>query len=65
MLRSYVILLYTQPDDFTAPDGYDTPNMGVSVFNLTEYAQSGNLGPIVAVSAVISFLLRGPNAKAT
>ncbi|GJF00771.1 PEBP-like protein [Phanerochaete sordida] len=44
----YVILLYTQPDNFTAPDGLDTPNVGVSVFNLADYVQSSNLGSIVA-----------------
>jgi len=44
----YVILLFTQPDNFTAPDGLNTPNIGVSVFNLTDYVSSSNLGPIVA-----------------
>lgn len=44
----YVILLYTQPDNFTAPDGLNTPNVGVSTFNLTDYVKSSNLGPIVA-----------------
>lgn len=52
---SYVILLYTQPDNFTAPDGFNTPNIGVSVFNLTDYVSSSNLGPIVAVSALSVF----------
>lgn len=44
----YVILLYTQPDNFTAPDGLDQPNVGVSVFNLADYVKSSNLGPAVA-----------------
>lgn len=38
-ISSYVILLYTQPSNFSAPSGLDTPNVGVSVFNLGDYVQ--------------------------
>jgi phosphatidylethanolamine-binding protein len=34
-----VILLYTQPATFTAPDGLNTANVGVSVFNLSDYVK--------------------------
>lgn len=36
-LHSYVILLYSQPQSFGAPDGLDYEGAGVSVFNLTDY----------------------------
>lgn len=36
---SYVILLYVQPTTFTPPTGFDQPNMGVSVFDVNNYAK--------------------------
>ncbi|KAJ3526822.1 hypothetical protein NM688_g8212 [Phlebia brevispora] len=44
----YVILLYSQPSSFEAPDGFDQPDIGVSVFNLTDYVQNSHLGSLVA-----------------
>jgi len=44
----YVILVYLQPPNFAAPANFSKPNMGVSVFNLGDYVQSSNLGPIIA-----------------
>ncbi|ESK88404.1 nucleus protein [Moniliophthora roreri MCA 2997] len=43
----YVFLLYSQPADFTAPEGFTEP-IGVTPFDLNKYAQDGRLGPIVA-----------------
>ncbi|KAK7043719.1 hypothetical protein VNI00_008331 [Paramarasmius palmivorus] len=43
----YVFLLYTQPSDFTAPEGFTEP-IGVTRFNLDQYAENGKLGAIVA-----------------
>ena len=34
-----MILLYTQPQNFTAPEGLNTPGVAVSSFNLTTYVQ--------------------------
>ncbi|THG99729.1 hypothetical protein EW026_g2655 [Hermanssonia centrifuga] len=44
----YVILLYSQPSNFTAPDGLNTPGVAVSTFSLSDYVKNSNLGPIVA-----------------
>ncbi|KAI0702328.1 phosphatidylethanolamine-binding protein [Cytidiella melzeri] len=44
----YTILLFSQPDNFTAPDDLNTPNVGVSVFNLEDYVKNSGLGPVVA-----------------
>lgn len=44
----YVILLYTQPTSFTAPEGLNTPDVGVSTFNLGEYVKNSGLGSLVA-----------------
>jgi len=44
----YVILLYTQPASFQAPDGLNTANVGVSVFDWPAYVQSSHLGDLVA-----------------
>lgn len=49
MSASYVILLYSQPSDFQAPDGLNTPNIGVSTFNFPSYVQDSHLGTLVAV----------------
>lgn len=46
----YVILLYIQPENFTAPDGLNTPDVGVSVFNLQDYVSTSGLGPVVAAT---------------
>lgn len=48
-LSRYTFLVYTQPENFAAPEGFSTPNMGVSAFDLNAYAQSAKLGPIIAV----------------
>jgi len=45
----YVILLYAQPDSFSAPA--DLPvNAGVSVFDFPAYVQASNLGPLIAAN---------------
>lgn len=44
----YVILLYTQPTDFSPPSNLSRPNVPVSVFRLTEYVSESKLGPLVA-----------------
>jgi len=43
----YTILLYQQSSAFTAPDGFNTPNIGVSTFVLNDYTKNANLGAIV------------------
>ncbi|KAG6829671.1 hypothetical protein H0H92_003915 [Tricholoma furcatifolium] len=45
----YVILLYVQPDNFTAPADLSKPT-GVSMFNLSEYVQDSGLGPLLAAN---------------
>ncbi|KAH8108484.1 phosphatidylethanolamine-binding protein [Phellopilus nigrolimitatus] len=46
----YVILLYTQPSSFTPPDGLSSPNVGVSVFSLSDYVKSTGLeGPVAGM----------------
>lgn len=44
----YVILLFVQPANFAAPAAFSKPNMGVSVFNLSDYIKNSNLGSIIA-----------------
>jgi len=44
----YVILLYTQPDNFSPPANLSQVGAGVSVFDFPEYVQTSNLGPLVA-----------------
>ncbi|TCD59820.1 hypothetical protein EIP91_011399 [Steccherinum ochraceum] len=44
----YVVLLYSQPSDFQAPDGLNTANVGVSTFDFPSYVQSTHLGALVA-----------------
>ncbi|KAI0340190.1 PEBP-like protein [Trametopsis cervina] len=46
----YTILLYVQPSAFTAPQGLDTPDVGVSVFNVSDYVKTSNLGDLVAAT---------------
>jgi phosphatidylethanolamine-binding protein (PEBP) family uncharacterized protein len=46
----YVILLYTQPDNFSPPGNLSQPGVGVSVFDFPEYVQTSNLGPLVAAN---------------
>jgi len=46
----YVILLYTQSDNFSPPANLSTANISVSVFDFTAYVQSSNLGPLVAAN---------------
>jgi hypothetical protein len=36
-ITSYVILLLPQPADFSPPSNLSKPNVGVSVFHLTDY----------------------------
>ncbi|KAI0073406.1 PEBP-like protein [Panus rudis PR-1116 ss-1] len=43
----YVVLLYTQPDSFKAPDDLSAPNTPVSVFNFPDYVKNTGLGPLV------------------
>jgi len=45
----YVILLYTQPDNFTAPANLP-PGSAVSVFDFLDYVNASNLGPLVAAN---------------
>lgn len=46
----YVILLYSQPADFTPPANLSSPNIGVSVFSLADYVSSTNLtGPLAGM----------------
>ena len=45
-----MILLYTQPANFTPPADLSTPNVGVSVFSLSSYVNSTGLqGPIAGM----------------
>jgi len=44
----YVILLLSQPSNFSPPANLSSANVGVSVFELTDYISTSNLGPIVA-----------------
>jgi len=44
----YVILLLPQPSTFSPPANLSQPNIGVSVFHLTDYISSSNLGAPVA-----------------
>lgn len=45
-----MILLYSQPADFTPPANLSTPNIGVSVFSLSDYVSSTNLtGPLAGM----------------
>ncbi|KAI0060840.1 PEBP-like protein [Artomyces pyxidatus] len=44
----YVILLLPQPSTFSPPANLTQPNIGVSVFHLTDYISASNLGPPVA-----------------
>ncbi|KAJ7581016.1 phosphatidylethanolamine-binding protein [Mycena floridula] len=46
----YVILLYTQPDDFHPPAEFQSTIPGVSKFDLNAYVQDSGLGAIVAGS---------------
>jgi hypothetical protein len=48
----YVILLYTQPSTFVAPEGLNTPNVPVSVFNLGDYVKNSGLGPLVGATYI-------------
>jgi hypothetical protein len=48
----YVIMLYTQPTSFVAPEGMNTPNIGVSVFNLGDYVKNSGLGPLVGATYI-------------
>ncbi|KAL4245609.1 PEBP-like protein [Abortiporus biennis] len=48
----YVILLYSQPSSFAAPQGLDTANTPVSVFNLSDYVKTSGLGPLVAANYI-------------
>jgi len=43
----YTILLFDQPSSFVEPAGFNTPNIGVSTFVLSDYIKDSNLGPIV------------------
>ncbi|THH08529.1 hypothetical protein EW145_g2639 [Phellinidium pouzarii] len=46
----YVILLYTQPTSFTPPANLSSPNIGVSVFSLSDYVSSTGLeGPVAGM----------------
>lgn len=38
-VHSYVILLYTQPATFTAPDGLNTEGVAISSFDLNGYVK--------------------------
>jgi hypothetical protein len=44
----YVIMLIQQPSTFSPPANLTQPNVGVSVFHLTDYISTSHLGPIVA-----------------
>ncbi|KAI0262873.1 phosphatidylethanolamine-binding protein [Gloeopeniophorella convolvens] len=44
----YVILLLPQPSTFSPPANLTQPNIGVSVFHLTDYITTSHLGPPVA-----------------
>jgi len=51
-VHRYVVLLYTQPDSFKAPDGFAEPNMGVSTFNFADYVKNSGLGALVAANYI-------------
>ncbi|KAI0255383.1 phosphatidylethanolamine-binding protein [Lactifluus subvellereus] len=44
----YVILLLPQPSSFSPPANLSKPNVGVSVFHLTEYISTSHLGQPIA-----------------
>jgi len=44
----YTIVIYSQPDNFTAPSDLSTANVGVSTFDFPSYVQDTGLGPILA-----------------
>ncbi|KAI5124035.1 hypothetical protein M0805_003864 [Coniferiporia weirii] len=46
----YVVLLYSQPSSFTPPANLSSPNIGVSVFSLSDYVSSTGLeGPVAGM----------------
>ncbi|THU99377.1 PEBP-like protein [Dendrothele bispora CBS 962.96] len=46
----YVIILYQQPDSFSAPSGLSEPNIGVDKFDLNAYVKDSGLGNIIAAN---------------
>ncbi|ODO01793.1 nuclear protein [Cryptococcus wingfieldii CBS 7118] len=46
----YVIIIYEQPSDFTAPDDLSTPGTALGQFSLSDYVSSSNLGSIVTAN---------------
>ncbi|CAL1703726.1 unnamed protein product [Somion occarium] len=44
----YVVLLYSQPSTFTAPEGLNAPGAAVEKYNFDDYVKNSNLGPLVA-----------------
>jgi hypothetical protein len=44
----YCFLLYAQPAAFAPPQDLSQPNVGVSVFNVNDYAKNSGLGAIIA-----------------
>ncbi|KAK7466911.1 hypothetical protein VKT23_003975 [Stygiomarasmius scandens] len=46
----YVIILYEQPDSFSAPEGLSQPNTPVDKFDLNGYVKDSGLGNIVAAN---------------
>jgi len=46
----YVIMLYAQPDSFSAPANLSQPNVGVSVFDFPAYVKATNLGALIGAN---------------
>ncbi|KIJ69529.1 hypothetical protein HYDPIDRAFT_81049 [Hydnomerulius pinastri MD-312] len=46
----YVILIFTQPQDFLAPPSLSKANSGGGVFVVEDYVKSSKLGPLVAAN---------------
>lgn len=46
----YVVLLYTQPSTFSAPDGLKDPGAPVEKFVFSDYVKNSGLGPLVAAT---------------
>ena len=60
-----MILLYTQPDNFTSPDGLE-PNAGVSTFVLSQYVSDANLtGPVAGMYFTVEVGTASASVSAT
>ncbi|KIY67727.1 PEBP-like protein [Cylindrobasidium torrendii FP15055 ss-10] len=46
----YVIAVYQQPDSFSAPEGFNQANMGISTFDFEDYLTNSKLGALVGAT---------------